>query len=533
MKNDTDDTILRRWGRWAAGLTLDAVPARALAAARYQILDTLAAALAGARSEESSCIAGGIAGFAAGGGRSTVLSTATRAAPHDAAVANAAYSMCQDFDNIIWMGHTCHSAVFASLAVAEHEGSDASQMLAAVVVANEIGGRLGATSFLGPLNGQMWTFVHLVGAAAAAAKLLGLDAERTTHALAIALAQPNFALQPGFLTPSSKLLAASTPTAAGIQAAYFARSGMTGEARLIEDPRGFWKRFSYLPLAPMAGELGSFWAIETLTIKTFPGCHYFQTACTAVERLLARTGRLRPDEVDRIDVETTKLAIEASRFASEYASLQASITPVNAAFDLKVTLAILLIAGRLTSEEVHPGWLTEHSEAIHHLRDKITVRHAPELTLQTLRSARAVGAGDEALRAVTAADLVRLARRFRDEYRSTLFRPQEILGWIRAIAARRPDPGRPSGGGDVPLPFPARVSLVRANGQRDTERVDLPVGSLCHSGFVSALERKFITETAASIGEDNARAAWRIGLDLENHSVSDLARAVCSRRSAE
>src|SRR5262249_3791992 len=155
--------------------------------------------------------------------------------PADAALANAACSMGQDFDDIVWMGHTCHSAVFAPLAIAEHEGATGEALLTAVVAANEIGGRLGASSCLGPLNGQMWTFIPPVGAAAAGASLLGLDATRTAHALAIALAQPNFALQPGFMAPTSKLLAAATPTATGIQAAYFARAGMTGALDILED----------------------------------------------------------------------------------------------------------------------------------------------------------------------------------------------------------------------------------------------------------------------------------------------------------
>src|SRR5205085_1593292 len=111
--------------------------------------------------------------------------------------------------------------------------------LEAVVVANEVAGRLGASCFLGPVNGQMVTHIHLVGAAAGVARLLGLDAEQTTHAMAISLAQPTFALQPGFMVPTSKLLAAATPTAIGVRAAYFARAGMTGAADILEDKRGF------------------------------------------------------------------------------------------------------------------------------------------------------------------------------------------------------------------------------------------------------------------------------------------------------
>ncbi|HEU4731969.1 MAG TPA: MmgE/PrpD family protein [Kofleriaceae bacterium] len=83
-------------------------------------------------------------------------------------------------------------------------------------------------------------FIHLVGAAAAAAHLLGLDAERATHALAIPLAQPPLALQPAFFEPTSRFLAAAVPTQIGVQAAYFARAGMTGAPRILEDRKGFW-----------------------------------------------------------------------------------------------------------------------------------------------------------------------------------------------------------------------------------------------------------------------------------------------------
>src|SRR5262245_18385748 len=202
---------LRPLAEWVAGLRPEDVPADTLRAARYQVLNMVAAAHGAARSAEVRAIAAAAGGFA-GPGRATVLCTGQRLGPADAALANAACSMGQDFDDIVWMGHTCHSAVFAPLAVAEHEGKGARDVLTAVVAANEIGGRLGASAALGPLNGQMWTFIHLVGAAAAAARLLELDAERTLHALAISLAQPTFPLQPGFMAPTSKLLAAATPT---------------------------------------------------------------------------------------------------------------------------------------------------------------------------------------------------------------------------------------------------------------------------------------------------------------------------------
>jgi len=525
----TAEPVLLRLGRWVAGLDYSQLDDDTLRAARLQVLNMIATAHAGRRSRETNSVGATLAALSAGAGRSTVLGVAARHAPHDAAAANAAYSMAQDFDDIVWMGHTCHSAVWASLAVAEHERADARAFLTAVVAANEVGGRLGASSLFGPLNGQMWTFIHLVGAAAASAKLLGLDAEGATHALAIALAQPNFALQPGFLTPTSKLLAAATPTATGIRAAYFAREGMTGEPTIVEDPRGFWARFSYLPLPGMMDDLGQLWCTQTLSVKTYPGCHYFQTACSAIDRLVA--GRpWSPDQIHSVRIDTTKLAIEATRFAGEYAAVRQTITPVNVNFDLKVTAAIMLLAGQLTSAEVEPSWLAEQSEAIVSLRRRITVRHAPELTLESLACMAAVGAGRAALRSVKPRDLVDLVQRYRREYRSELLTAREAAGWLRALgrAAFRRAPGRAGRGSTsaIPLHFPNRVTIELSDGSTLCERVDLPVGSFCSPQMPMEVEAKFLREAGASLGPSRARDGFAAGLALGRGSLESFLEAV-------
>src|SRR5262249_5158704 len=143
-------------GDWVAGLHIADVPAATLQAARYQILNMIAAAH-GAR--QAVPIARAVADFA-GPGRATVLVTGAKLGPADAALANCACSMAEDFDDIVWMGHTCHSAVFAPLAVAEHEGRPSEELLLAVVAANEGGGRLGASCFLGPVNRQVGTVLR-------------------------------------------------------------------------------------------------------------------------------------------------------------------------------------------------------------------------------------------------------------------------------------------------------------------------------------------------------------------------------------
>ena len=520
-------TVLEGLGRWVSELAWEEIPEATRRAARYQVLSTFAAAFAAARSEEVLPIHRGLERFAPRGG-CTVIARAEQRGPIDAALANAALSMAQDYDDIVWMGHTCHSAVWASLAAAEHAGADSRTFLTAVVAANEVAGRIGASALLGPLNGQMWTFIHLVGAAAATAKVLGLSAEATTHALAIALAQPNFALQPGFMTPSSKLLAASTPTATGMRAAYFAGEGMTGEPSIVEDRRGFWSRFSYLPLRSMIDGLSSFWVLQTLTVKTHPGCHYFQTACTALLTLRARLGPFAPDDVREVHIEATKLATEATRFASEYARIAETITPVNVNFDLAVTAAIVLLAGRLSSKEVEPAWLSAHSKEIHRLRERSTVVHAPDLTLCTIGSMRAIRAGRAAIGSIGARDVWNLARRYRADYRSELVRRSEALAWARALyrgarSARRRDADP---GSAVPLLFPARVRLTLKDGRTDTERVDLPVGCFASPTMLDALRGKVISETSPSLGGGGAARLFEQGLRLGDGPLDDLLAVV-------
>jgi 2-methylcitrate dehydratase PrpD len=368
---------------------------------------------------------------------------------------------------------------------------------------------------LGPLNGQMWTFIHLAGAAAATSKLLGLDAERTTHALAIALAQPNFALAPGFLLPGSKLLAASTPTATGIQAAYFARAQMTGFPGIVEDHRGFWQRFSFLPLPSMLDGLGEVWITPTLAIKTYPGCHYFQTALSAIDRIRQRLGSLAREDVVSIDIATTQLACEATRFASEYVE-RGGLSPVSINFDLALSAAVLVHAGRLSPTELDPEWLAAHGNAVRELAARIRVVHDPELTAQVIACVAQMKSGRTALRSLRWQDALRLARRYRREYRSRLVSGGDAVKLARA-AKRLLRGARARDAGDVLLPFPNRVTVELRGGRRETEQVDVPVGTFALAGSDAALAKKM----EENLGARGPRALAMI-LDAETHSLEEI-----------
>src|SRR5207248_6008661 len=190
--------------------------------------------------------------------------------PAAAAYVNAAASIAHDWDDYLYMGHTGHSAVWAARAVADVTGAEHEDVLAAQIAANEIAARLGAALFIGPHNGQFWSSIHCAGAAAAAGRVRGLDADRIAQAIAIALYQPPFGLWPGFMGPDTKLLTAAEPVAQGIRAAMLAASGFTGPLDVIDDRRGLLAHFSYAPRRSMLGGLGEPWPTGTRAYKQFP-----------------------------------------------------------------------------------------------------------------------------------------------------------------------------------------------------------------------------------------------------------------------
>jgi 2-methylcitrate dehydratase PrpD len=523
-------THIQRLARFVSDLRYEDIPDLTLRAAKCQVLDMAAAALASARSAEVQSLLKAAGSTSHHGGRSTVLATGKKLPPGEATLQNAISSIAFDFDDIIWMGHTCHSAVFAPLAVAEHENRSSRDFLTAVVAANEVGGRIGASCIFGPLNGQMWTFIHLAGAAAATCRLLGLDAGQTTHALAIALSQPNFPLQPGFLKPTSKLLAAGLPASAGIAAAYMARGGMTGEPTILEAPGGFWSRFSFLPLPAMLEGLGTSWVTDTLTVKTFPGCHYFQTALAVISGMLKRRGRFNPSDVRSIRIETTKLGMEVSRLAADCAGTSGEITPVGVAFDMSLAAAVMLETGGLDTACLSNAWLSTNKARLREWASLVKVEHDPLLTAKVVQCARGIPQGEKAIKSLKLKDLATLASRYRRDYGGTLFQPADVLRSLKGLLRGTDTDNGPAAtpGGPPPLMFPNRVTIRFKNGDTETGRIDLPPGSLAAPGMETELRTKFMREAERTIGPEKAAAVYDLGLKLEQIPLKEFVEKVVS-----
>jgi len=370
-------TICGQIAEWAVGLRAKDLPDSVRERAGLQAM----------------CIA---AGRAAGEEAAAPFAAVAPDGPVGEVYRSAVASIAHDWDDYLFMGHTGHSAVPAAAAFA----ADPERALLAQVAANEVAGRLGAALFLGPHNGQFWASIHCASAAVAASLGLGLDVELTAHALAIALYQPPYGMWPGFMGPTSKLLTAAEPAAAGARAALLAAEGMTGALDVIEHPRGVLASLSFAPRPAMFGGLGSVWLTDTLAFKRLPGCAYLQSVGEA-----ALAPGLRAAEIASVEIEAGWLTCEMEELGRG-----PDLTPIRVNFSATLSTAIALLAGRLTPAELRPAWLAAHEAEIRSLAARVSLSHEPALTAKTLLGTLEAGASpDLGLR-----DLLRIRRRLSD-----------------------------------------------------------------------------------------------------------------------
>jgi 2-methylcitrate dehydratase PrpD len=146
-----------------------------------------------------------------------------------------------------------------------------------------------------------------LGAAAACARLLGLDEQRTMMALGIAASQP-VGLREQFGT-MTKPFHPGAAARAGLLSALLAKHGFTASARALEAPRGFVQVVSTkCAWNEATDELGERFEISFNTYKPFACGIVIHPSIDACVQL--REQGVRADEVERIELKVHSLVLE-------------------------------------------------------------------------------------------------------------------------------------------------------------------------------------------------------------------------------
>jgi 2-methylcitrate dehydratase PrpD len=474
----------RRLAEFIAGTRFEDLPPRVLESAGLQTLSMLAAAAAGHRTEAGAAVLGAFLGRSAAPDSDlcSVVGVAERVPLRDALYLNAALSMTLDYDDYLFAGHTGHSAVLAALAVAEKLGLSGRELVTLQVIANEIEGRIGASVLLGPLNGQLWSFIHAAGSAAVYARALGFDVDAIESALGVALLQPPMPLGHGFFGSEAKAILASMPGAHGIDAVELVRSGLAGAPGILDGPQGFVAKYTPRPIEGAFTGLGSAWLTDTLCYKPYPGCAYIDSFVDALLEITEHH-HPEPDRIDRIEIAASVLTIGMDALSRPYLRGPDS-DPVTLNFSVPYNAAVVLIDGELTPRQLSPERIRD--ERVWELASRVKLEHDPEWTKRLQQSSVIALAGGSAANPdidLAGADLSRFE-----------------------------------------MAFGATVTLVLDDGRRPECAQAVPLGAAGRPAeeIRSVVEAKFAREVPSLIGDSQAARVLEIVKNLQNARPEEL-----------
>lgn len=331
-------TIVERLAAYAVASETEQLPDAVLHHGKRALLDWFAAVLPGAGLAPASHLRKALADEIGNGG-AIIYGTSNKAPIRTAALINATAAHTIEFDDIFRdaIYHPGCPVIGAALAAAQARHADGTALLHAIIIGYEISTRIGVA--VQPSHYRYWHTTGTIGtfgAAAAVAKLLGLDAVGHAHALANAA---TFAagLQQAFKSDAmSKPLHAGHAAEAGALAALAAASGVTGALDVLEGPAGFGAAMSEAPdWTQVADRLGRHFNIAEITFKNHGCCgHCF----ASIDAALALRHNFRFEDVARINVGTYKTALDVTNRMS-----------VNSAFDgrfsTQFTVASALVHG--------------------------------------------------------------------------------------------------------------------------------------------------------------------------------------------
>jgi 2-methylcitrate dehydratase PrpD len=283
----------------------------------------------------------------------------------EAALVNATAGHALDYDDVAIDGHPSVVLVPAVLAEGERLGASGKDLIAAYVAGYETWGEL-ASRDADKHHGKGWhpsAVFGAVAAAAAAARLARLDAERTAHALAAA------ASMAGGLTANfgsmMKPLQVARAAQSGLMAARLAAKGFTASPDALEHRGGFLNAFSPAGRVRTDGPVADWHILKSgLNIKRYPVCYGVHRSIDGVLSLMSGKG-IRPENIKEIELSIGRLQAGILRHSRPQNALDAK-------FSAQFAASSAVLAGRVGLAELSDGFV--RSAPVQQMLAKVKVR---------------------------------------------------------------------------------------------------------------------------------------------------------------
>ncbi|MXQ14348.1 MmgE/PrpD family protein [Microvirga makkahensis] len=318
---------------------------------KKSILDGIGLALSGSVAKSGELVRQHLDDLNLGEGTATVIGSNRRVAPRFAAFANGVGIHADDYDDTQLavatdrvyglLTHPTAPALPAALAMGEATRAGGQAVMLAYHLGVEVECKI--SEAINPRHYQ--TGFHSTAtcgtfaAAAAAAKLMGLNVETTQRALSIAGSQ-SAGLRENFGT-MTKPFHAGRSSESGVAAAQFAQYGWTATDKILEAPRGFFSAAGGgYDASAIEGKLGAPWTFAEpgISIKPHPSGSLTHPGMTEMMRLI-RENDIRSEDVERVRVGTNSNMPNALIHHRPRNELQAK-------FSMEFCMAILLLERR-------------------------------------------------------------------------------------------------------------------------------------------------------------------------------------------
>jgi 2-methylcitrate dehydratase PrpD len=295
----------------------------------------------------------------------------------DAALVNGYTGHVEDYDDTHPTVIHPSSPIFPSpLAVGERQTTTGKDLLAAYVLGVEVACRVGNLLVAHFREGaDFWHITNtcgVLGAAAAAGRLLGLSEQQLVWAFAVAGTQASGVRE--VFGSDCKPFHAGRAAQNGLLAAMLVKRGFTGTDNIFSGPRGFLGAMAKdYDLGEITTDLGGHWELPENGLKPYAcgaGNHAFIDAALA----LRRKPGVRPDTVQ---------AIHGSlrRFAPNLVRYQHPVSALDTKFSYFHAIAVALVDGEALPLQFNDEKAKD--PVIHALRDKITVSEDASLPSRT------------------------------------------------------------------------------------------------------------------------------------------------------
>lgn len=301
---------------FAAGLSVSGLPVEVTAQAGRLLLDACCSMLVGsATSNAHRAVA---VYSAAPDGRGVVVGHNRGVSAEIAALLNGISAHECGVDDFHAPTRTHPGAVVVPAvlaAAAESPDVSGDDVLAAIIVGYEVTARLSLAMGVKGLFARGFhpgAVCGSVGAAVAAARLMGLPASGIVAAIGLASSQAS-----GLLTwehdPTHTLKSFQVGSAAriGVTSAMFASGGYAPATDVLSGEHNLLAAFSDIVDLAAFADLGQTFAVNDMTIKRHAGCGQIHSSIDAVIDMRDEDG-IRPDNIDRIDIELADDALRAT-----------------------------------------------------------------------------------------------------------------------------------------------------------------------------------------------------------------------------